>query len=462
VQVIRSMPPYLGTSFGAPPLPPPPLPSRPPVIMQQHAGGGNRVLPARQGARPVEAEGAGKSTDEGAAVGVGNRVKVFWDGEQQWFCGVVEEVGQNGQVHVRYEDDDEMHWEDPAGCFLAPRELGTKSGQAAPRREDGGERGPQQLGNEWIEEEEGEGRGSQELGNEQGDQEEGISQYEQQRLENISRNRAVLQSLGIDKPGSLLQAPSRQPAQGGGRKRQRDESGRPDRGAKPGGAGKKMRTRPRGPTEVKIGERMLARHADSQRWLSCLVVGQQADGRFVVGWEHGDTDDLLKRRHELKLPSKVEKEKFEVAEGESGVACGTGQAATTGNEGHGLPSQHGAAVGQGGAGECAGIRKKGVGAGKGMWGCNQPNHRWKERLGSRVTTGTTFCGLHHVFCYPISKHVNPDRGTARWWVRVLWQGKRYYCGAFACSTKAAWAADYKVGRVVVCPSRAVLICSLCM
>ncbi len=54
----------------------------------------------------------------------GDRVKVFWDGEGQWFYGVVEKTRREkgGQVRVRYEDDDEVHWEDSAHVRAAPLE----------------------------------------------------------------------------------------------------------------------------------------------------------------------------------------------------------------------------------------------------------------------------------------------------------------------------------------------------
>ena len=43
------------------------------------------------------------------AFGVGDRVQVYWDGEEQWFCAVVEEVAPGGgRVRVRYEEDDEV------------------------------------------------------------------------------------------------------------------------------------------------------------------------------------------------------------------------------------------------------------------------------------------------------------------------------------------------------------------
>jgi hypothetical protein len=54
----------------------------------------------------------------------GDRVKVYWDGEGQWFYGVVEKTRREkgGQVRVRYEDDDEVHWEDSAHVCAAPLE----------------------------------------------------------------------------------------------------------------------------------------------------------------------------------------------------------------------------------------------------------------------------------------------------------------------------------------------------
>ena len=43
------------------------------------------------------------------AFGVGDRVQVYWDGEEQWFCAVVEEVAPGGgRVRVRYDEDDEV------------------------------------------------------------------------------------------------------------------------------------------------------------------------------------------------------------------------------------------------------------------------------------------------------------------------------------------------------------------
>jgi hypothetical protein len=62
----------------------------------------------------------------------GDRVKVYWDGEGQWFYGVVEKTRREkgGQVRVRYEDDDEVHWEASAQVFAAPLER-VKSGKQA-------------------------------------------------------------------------------------------------------------------------------------------------------------------------------------------------------------------------------------------------------------------------------------------------------------------------------------------
>jgi len=63
------------------------------------------------------------SHDNVASFSVGDRVKVFWDGENTWFCGVVERT-REGQVEVRYEDDDELHWEDCAAVLpAAPQAL---------------------------------------------------------------------------------------------------------------------------------------------------------------------------------------------------------------------------------------------------------------------------------------------------------------------------------------------------
>ena len=76
---------------------------------------------------------------------IGDRVQVYWDGEDTWFCGVVEDIAAD-QVRVRYEDDDEVHWEDctavhPAApqacsCCVWRRQAGRQTGKRTDGRTD--------------------------------------------------------------------------------------------------------------------------------------------------------------------------------------------------------------------------------------------------------------------------------------------------------------------------------------
>ena len=44
---------------------------------------------------------------------VGDKVKVYWEGDDKWFNGIVAKTrgGVIGKVLVKYDDDDEEHWE---------------------------------------------------------------------------------------------------------------------------------------------------------------------------------------------------------------------------------------------------------------------------------------------------------------------------------------------------------------
>lgn len=66
---------------------------------------------------PPPMAGAGKNVGE---ANVGDRVQIYWDGEGKWFCAFVEEVASGGRVRVKYQDDDEVHWEDVNDLVAAP------------------------------------------------------------------------------------------------------------------------------------------------------------------------------------------------------------------------------------------------------------------------------------------------------------------------------------------------------
>ena len=44
---------------------------------------------------------------------VGDKVKVYWEGDDKWFNGIVAKTrgGGSRKVLVKYDDDDEEHWE---------------------------------------------------------------------------------------------------------------------------------------------------------------------------------------------------------------------------------------------------------------------------------------------------------------------------------------------------------------
>ncbi len=44
---------------------------------------------------------------------VGDKVKVYWDGDDKWLNGIVTKTrgGGSGKVLVKYDNDDEEHWE---------------------------------------------------------------------------------------------------------------------------------------------------------------------------------------------------------------------------------------------------------------------------------------------------------------------------------------------------------------
>ena len=44
---------------------------------------------------------------------VGDKVKVYWEGDDKCFNGIVAKTreGGSGKVLVKYDDDDEEHWE---------------------------------------------------------------------------------------------------------------------------------------------------------------------------------------------------------------------------------------------------------------------------------------------------------------------------------------------------------------
>jgi hypothetical protein len=63
---------------------------------------------------------AGAQPHQAHSIRSGDRVQIYWDGEGQWFCAFVEEVAPGGRVRVKYEDDDEVHWEDVNDLVPAP------------------------------------------------------------------------------------------------------------------------------------------------------------------------------------------------------------------------------------------------------------------------------------------------------------------------------------------------------
>jgi hypothetical protein len=95
------------------------------------------------GGQPEE---IGKGGEKKTNFGLGDRVKIYWEGNRQWFCGVVEKTSRKkgGKVQVRYEVDDEVFWEDIADVYAAPLEgakLGRQSVQQANKVSRGRQRG---------------------------------------------------------------------------------------------------------------------------------------------------------------------------------------------------------------------------------------------------------------------------------------------------------------------------------
>jgi hypothetical protein len=117
-----------------------------------------------------------------------------------------------------------------------------------------------------------------------------------------------------------------------------------------------------------------------------------------VEWEDGDEEDRVKRTHELKP---IAPEASQEEEEEAGVPKYQNifrpDARRAWSQG---PDKRAALEGASNDGtQKAAAKGKGSGRGR-HWGGRLEDQHWMARVGSRVTNGVCYTGLHHVFRYP--------------------------------------------------------------
>ena len=284
----------------------------------------------------------------------------------------------------------------------------------------------------------------------------GISEYEKMRLENIKRNQEILSGLGIKSDLQRLSRPSppkrrARPAtaddntcvDGGGRAGR----GRPlGQGADPAAESRQTRSR----TAVKVGDRMLGEYRNSNDFYPCVVTDQTEDGRWIVEWDDGDQEDTCKTSRQLRplrdaaVLASAAQERDAPWPRPYGLAS-TVNVGLTGETGGGFPHEPDAARESAHNNSAAESGRKPGKPGKGRgknWGGKMGLEHWRSRIGSRVTCGSAFVGLQHVFRCGLG--AAKSKTERLFFARIKHNGMIHYLGTFHCSTSAARVADRKI------------------
>ena len=285
--------------------------------------------------------------------------------------------------------------------------------------------------------------------------EDGISEYEKMRLDNIKRNQEILSGLGIKSDLQRLSRPS--PPKRRARPAAADDNACVDGGGRAGrarplgqGAGPAAGSRQtRARTAVKVGDRMLGEYRNSSDFFPCVVTDQTEDGRWIVAWDDGDQEDTCKTSRQLR-PLRDTAVLARAAEERDAPwprphdLASTLNVGLTGETG-GFPhepdasrvSSHNNSAAE--SGLKPGKPRKGRGK---HWASKMGLEHWRRRIGTRVTCGSAFVGLQHVFRCGLG--AAKSKTERLFFARIKQNGKVHYLGTFHCSTSAARVADRKI------------------